>query len=186
MSQGEDDEIDRLAENYGQVLETQRRELGLDEFIKIVPLSCDQQHLVEDILLIPDPQGIENRSKIRELLVPILTTFHSLRNIIATLNNNEVQKQRERRSNRVLAVLPLVISVAMIATLTFRHAEITVYTDDDSVFLIESSWWGLEKKHREIKWMESEDDGSGWMVRDEDGSWRLYLIDRDFFSEHGR
>ena len=65
-----------------------------------------------------------------------------------------------------------------LALMTRNSYEITVATVDGSVIVVESSWWGLNKNSRKIRWMKTKDyDYSGWMTKDNNGGWYLYLTE---------
>ena len=179
MPPDNDEEIDGLAQEYDRFLEKQRNEFGIDEFVKIAGLSPEQDRFIEDLLLNPHPNESENNQQFGKLLVRLLLAIQRLHQENLNIKYREEQEQKKRKSNRIFAVQFFVVAGVIIALLTFRHTEFTADPGDGSVFAIESSWWGFVKKHREIKWITTDDyDSPGWMARGEDGKWYLYMVEK--------
>lgn len=65
-----------------------------------------------------------------------------------------------------------------VAPATFSGQEITVEVDDGTVWHTQTTWWGLARTKREIRWMQTPDyDFPAWMARDSSGAWYVFLTD---------
>ncbi len=70
--------------------------------------------------------------------------------------------------------------LALFLFVTFSKTYITVYTDGPEVYAVESSWWRLSEEKRIIEWLKTSDyDYPGWMTKDKNGEYYIYLVERD-------
>lgn len=80
--------------------------------------------------------------------------------------------------NRMIRWIIALILVLPIAIGTFHRHEFQVDIDEPKVYSVESSWWGLRQKWREIRWMKPKGyDSSSWCARKSDGSWYPYVYE---------
>jgi hypothetical protein len=184
MAKDDEEETERLAMEFDQLLEKQRNELGIDEGVRIAGLSPEEDRFIENILLKADPNDSGDRQHIRKILLRLLLAIRNLHKESLNRKYGEEQKQKSYKSNRSFAVQFLLVVGALLAFLTFRHTDITVDPSDGSVFATESSWWGIVTKHRAIKWMTTTDDeGPAWMTKGKDGKWYPYLVENEMIEE---
>ena len=72
----------------------------------------------------------------------------------------------------------------LISVAHFKDFEITVEPNENRVVAVKTKWWGIIEKRREIRWMETNDyDSPGWMTKDENGDWYLYIEEPPPFIE---
>ena len=144
----------------------------------------DEERFIEDLVLNPDPKERGSKQQIRKLLVRLLLAIQLLNKDNLTLKYREEQTPKKYKSSRALVAQFFIVLLAMTAFLTFHHTEITVDPSDGSIFATESSWWGIIKKHREIKWMKTDDyDDPGWMAKGKNGKWYLYIAENKDIGE---
>jgi len=92
---------------------------------------------------------------------------------------NRAESERRSRRSAAITLLALAgIALAYCAILTFASTEITVDPNSESVSAIESRWWGLAKKERELRWIQPKGfELPAWMVRGPDGQWYPYIVE---------
>ncbi len=68
--------------------------------------------------------------------------------------------------------IPLLLFLFVFLLGTFSGTEYAVEPTEPRVYLVKSSWWGLEKQEIPIRWMKTSDyDYPCWMAQRRDGSW---------------
>ena len=69
---------------------------------------------------------------------------------------------------------------------SFSENYITVDANDPSVYAVESSWWGWSQKMRVLNWMQTADyDYPGWMTKNDQGDYYMYIVEFDDFGPYG-
>jgi hypothetical protein len=113
-------------------------------------------------------------------IILLARSLHS-QNIALERKIGSFLRDNKKQSHFIITILILLVMFFGIAT--FRDFKITVEPYENSVVAINTSWWGLVSKAKEIKWMQpSGYDSPGWMAKDEKGEWYLF-IKEDIYDE---
>ena len=86
------------------------------------------------------------------------------------------------RLKQIAGITGVIILLFLIYCLltTFRDSHIGAsleYDGSHSLYLYESSFWGLKTKQRDIKYFaESDEMVEGWYSKDDKGDWSIYIM----------
>ena len=75
---------------------------------------------------------------------------------------------------RILAIGSSILLLGLLGALSFDGSEITVEANSPKVFQVSTSWWGLRRAYREIRWRKPDGlDFEAWCAQAPDGTWYL-------------
>ncbi len=171
--QRDEDKINRLIESADMNIPDS---VTIDlELKKATSLSWQEGEAVEKFVFAPSEEM--SQQEIKSLRSAILRIFIAVRGFIDYKHN-----VKRKRGDLIGIFVIFFIIISVLAIDKFRGNQITVDVIDESVYAIESTWWGLSKKYIEIKWMQAKGyDAPGWMARDKNNQWYLYIWDYNGF-----
>ena len=178
------EQIDSLMDAGADLIEDQAHRAGIDkDLIKSTAMSNEQVHALEWFSLYSTDISAKDKPHLQAAVLRLLLGLRLLRDEVTSLQSKLRENQRASRSQSYLLAGVLCVALLLFGILRFNDLNITVDPNEGKVTAIESSWWGLVKKEREIKWMKTDDyDSPGWMTKDANGKWYLY-ISEDVFVE---
>lgn len=157
--------------------ERRRTEVGLDKcWLGRAGFSPGQVHALERDLVDATNLSDEETRNLKEATVRLLALSKLHESSIVELES-EIQAVRSRVGDQ-RAHLAIFVGVVLgiVALLNFSSVEITVDPDDNAVFAVEQSWWGLSERWRRLRWMKA---GGyrfpAWMAQDLGGEWYPYV-----------
>lgn len=176
------EQIDSLMDAGADFMEDRAHRAGIDkDLIKSTSMSDEQVHALEWFSLYSTDISAKDTPHLQAAVLRLLLGLRLLRDEIASLQSKLRENQRASRSQSYLIAGVLCVALLLFGILRFNDLNITVDPNEGKVIAIESSWWGLVKKEREIKWMKTDDyDFPGWMTKDANGKWYLYIREDDF------
>jgi hypothetical protein len=152
-------------------------ETGIDEeLVKLASMHDKERNALEHFLFHSKNAPETEVSHLWAAIVRLLLLARSLhsQNISLEIKVSGYLRDKKKQTHSMVAML--LVAVGIIGVLTFNDFRITVEPYDNSVIAIKTSWWGLVSKERQIKWMRpSGYDLHGWMTKDANGEWYLYI-----------
>jgi hypothetical protein len=75
-------------------------------------------------------------------------------------------------------IIAAVVAMIFLAPMTFESHELIVDAHTPNVYAVTTTWWGLRREEREIKWMKPEGaEYASWCARSKDGEWYPFIVD---------
>jgi hypothetical protein len=85
----------------------------------------------------------------------------------------------------IMYTASILFFAVMIAILTADSTAISLDPYENRIVAIESRWWRLSKRERELRWMKNgEDENSRWMAKGDDGKWYPYIVEDNTVTEN--
>jgi len=137
------------------------------------------QSKVEFVMNVPPSSEDNFPDEFREGVKELLLENGRLRDERQQLNNERLSWQSHTRTYQgILAVLSFWI--LWWAMVNFQSSNMTVFLEENKVFMVQSKWWGFIQDYNEMQWMHSEEYGhEGWFVKDDKGEWNPIFAEWD-------
>lgn len=177
--------IDRLIDEGEEFMEGRVHRAGIDKDLsKLTSMSDTQARALERFTLYSADISGEEKQHLQAAVIRMLDGIRLLRDELSALKWKVKESKGANRNQAYLIAAILCVVLTMIGILKFNGFQITVDPNDGTIIAIESSWWGLIKKEREIKWLKVDDyDFPGWMTKGHDGKWYLYIHEGDLLPQ---